>query len=216
MRYLKTLGVVAVLAAAFAAYAAGPAFAGETSEKTVLCKTAETSCKPENQYASPTTMAAKLVPGTKAKLRAGFAEIICEESAVGGPASWSEGNHTPHGVLTTEEFQKCNAEITVLEKAELIIHHEVETGFTDTGALTINGGKVKEKIGSTECTYGGTTGIAGSDLMVNGGAPAKVAAPPGTTKLAKVAGGILCASPAEWVAEYEVTAPNPLHISTTP
>jgi hypothetical protein len=216
MKYLKTLGVVAVVAAAFAAYAAGPAFGGETLEKTVLCKTAETACAKANQYASPTTISAELASGTIASLKAGFAVIQCEESKVGGSVEWSESNHTPHGVLSTEAFGKCNSTFAVEEKAELIIHHEVETGKTDTGSLTIKGGKVKVALGSTNCTYGGTTNIAGSDLMVNGGAPATMEGSFGTTKLEKTAGGVLCASPAEWSAKYVVVSPNPLHIGTTP
>jgi hypothetical protein len=219
MKYLKTLGVVAVLAAAFAAYAAGPASAaGVTSEKTVLCKVNETKCATGNQYsAAGTAVTATLKSGTEATLTAGFAEIKCKKSSIAGTATWSEANHTPHGLLTTETFEECAAgqTVTVVEKAELIIHHEeVEPAQAGTGVLTVKGGKVTVKVGSTECSYGGTT--TGSGVMINGGATATAVATKAETKLEKVGGGILCASPAEWAAEYEVTAPKPLWIATTP
>jgi hypothetical protein len=220
MKYLKTLGVVAVVAAAFAAYVAGPASAaGITSEKTVLCKVNETKCAVTNQYPSGTAVAATLKSGTKAVLKAGFAVIECGESSIGGTAEWSEANHTPHGILTTETFTACNAgqTVTVNEKAELIIHHEeVEPARAGTGVLTVKGGKVTVKVGTVECTYGGTTGIANSGVMINGGAEATAVASNAETKLEKVAGGALCASPAEWAAEYNITAPKPLWIATTP
>jgi len=218
MKYVKMLGLAAMAVAALSAFAASSASAaGETLPNTVLCTVATTTCPAGNQVASGTVVSAKLVAGTKAKLKAGFAVIECAKSEVSGTSTYSAENHTPHGLLTTETFEECNAgqTVTVNTKAEIIIHHEVEAGHTDTGAITVSGGKVTVSVGSTSCAYGGTT--TGSRIHAEGGGPAKITASKveGETKLTKLEGGILCASPAEWIAQYEVTSPNPLHVGTT-
>jgi hypothetical protein len=220
MRYVKMLGIATMAAAALSAFAASSASAaGETLPNTVLCETAETTCAAGNQMngVSGTAITATLKAGTKAKLKAGFAVIECAKSSVAGTATWNAANHTPHAILTTETFTECNAgqTVTVEQKAEVIIHHEIEAGHTDTGALTVVGGRIKAAVGSTSCAYGGT--IAGSSIHAQGGNPAIIAASliEGETKLTKLEGGILCASPAEWIAGYEVTSPKPLHFSTT-
>jgi hypothetical protein len=218
MKHLKTLSAVGILTAAFVAYAAGPTpAAGITSERTVLCKVNETKCATGNQYPSGTAVTGTLKSGTHSTFKSGFASLVCAKASTGGTLTWSETNHTPHGVLTTYTFEECSAgqTVTVNEKPEVIIHHEeVEPAVAGTGVETLKGGKVTVKVGSTECAYGGT--VAGSGLMINGGNPATKVATNAETKLEKIGGGILCASPAEWSAEYEITAPKPLWIATTP
>jgi hypothetical protein len=87
-------------------------------------------------------------------LTARFAEIIWGKSSIAGSATWSEANHTPHGLLTTETFEECAAgqTVTVVEKAELIIHHEeVEPAQAGTGVLTVKGGKLEKVGGRVPC-----------------------------------------------------------------
>jgi hypothetical protein len=52
--------------------------------------------------------------------------------------------------------------------------------------------------------------------MVNGGAEATAVESTAETKLEKFAGGVLCASPAEWSATYNISDPHPLWIGPTP
>jgi len=205
MKYLKMLGLAAVAAMALMA------FAGSASA-TVLCKTTlTTGCAGGGQdYAAGTEINATLKAGTSALLRAGFANITCTESTVAGKTeNTGSGSETVRGQIETLDFPaaSCNATVHVLKTGELEIHHNAGT---DNGTLTGRGSEVTVRIGEVSCTYGTGTGTNLGTLV--GGNPAQMNI---STNLPKIAGGFLCANPAEWVATYTVTNPKPLYISAS-
>jgi hypothetical protein len=184
MKYIKTLGLLAVGAAALMALA-GPASATLRSA----------------------TNGSELAKGTVIKANAGttyltgaWAEVNCTSSAIEGKLTTNDANHAA-GELTSLKFGGCNYEVTVkapgtftLENtslksvnAEIIVH-------TSVGPCTLKtGGGVT--IGTLEDTH--VTGGAAKLNINNSKIP--------------VSGTILCGSTAEWEGSYPINSPNPLY-----
>jgi len=193
MKYVKMLGLAAVAAMALMA------FAGSASA-TVLKDGSG------NTLPAGTEINSTLKTGTSALLKAGFANITCTESTVAGKTANAGGaSETVKGGITTLAFPNasCNATVHVLSNGELEIH----SAGGSNGTLTGKGSEVTVAIGSTSCTYGTGTGTTLGTLK--GGSPAVMEV---SAKLPKLAGGFLCASPAEWTATYTVTTPSTLTV----
>jgi hypothetical protein len=190
MKYIKMLGLLAVAAAAFMAFAG-------TASATVL-KSGGTTLGSGTKIEST---------GTNAVLKAGFATIECAHSEVDGKTSNTGGaSETVEGAISTLSFKECNATVNVLKKGSLIVHHTSGSN----GTVTSQGAEVTVAIGSTSCTYG--TPTATSIGTLSGGGPAVLNA---SANLERVAGGFLCANPATWTAKYTVTTPNPLEVAAS-
>jgi hypothetical protein len=205
MRYLKMLGLAAVIAASLTA------FVGASSASAaggVLCKEAPVSevCPAGKKLAVGDSLSGTLSSAV-AKLKAGFAVIECKKSTVGGKVTFAgTATESVEAQIEEETFTECNATVTVNSKGKLTGHWSVATGGL---TLTVStGNSVTVTIGSTSCTYGAT--VAEKKVGFMGGTPATADATEANTELVKTAGGALCASPAKWIAEYKITSPATL------
>jgi hypothetical protein len=205
MKYVKMLGLAAVVAAALMAVVG----AG-TASATVVCKTSTSPCTSKMAVGEEITASLK---SSTAKLEAGFAEINCTTSTIAGKITNAGGSGVEvQGNVTGLTFGGCGtATVTVKESGGV----KAKLGLTYTSG--VNGSlKVTElvgvavKVGSTECTYGGeiSSGLSanGSTSPTTNATEVASAAP-----IPKTAGGILCANPSKWTAEYNVTSPSPLY-----
>ncbi len=209
MKYVKMLGLAAVVAAAVMAFV-GPASAmAETG--TTLCKTNETPCSAANQYTTGQVISGHLKTGTIAKLKAGVATVECNESAVSLEQTSSGGaSSSVAGKILSLSFNNsggaCNCKVTVETLGSGNISHNAGTM---NGEITGSGTKVKIECGTTTCIY---AGAITKNLTALGGAAPEVIA--NEAELEKQTGsGALCAKVADWHAEYTVTSPTPIYVS---
>ncbi|HET7590597.1 MAG TPA: hypothetical protein VFK14_10515 [Solirubrobacterales bacterium] len=188
MKHLKMLGLLAVAAAAFMAFA-GNAYA----ENPVLTSPAGT------EYTG--TIHATLETGTTAKLEAGI-EDTCTVSTVHGDVTtntFGVASGPITGLSFGSEATPCSAEATtVLNPGSLSI--------ASGGAVTATGNEVTVKQFGISCIYGGGSGTVLGSL--EGGTPAKLKV--NTSELPKISGGLFCASKGTWTANYVVTTPGTL------
>jgi len=211
MKHLKILGLAAVVAAALMASAGS-----STATATVLCKTSPaanegettgTGCPPESTYPAKTTIEAKLVSGTKAKLVTSFKTIECSKSSVKGETSAEEAEPLtgPEGTLS---FEECNCEVKVLKAGTL---STTWVSGTHNGTLRSTGNEstvtCSTIFGSVHCIYVTENTDVGT---LTGGNPAKLKA---EAVIPRLTTNGLCSEESEWNAEYEVTAPKPLFVS---
>jgi len=203
MNSLKMLGLAAVAAVALMA------LVGSTASATVLCKAAEgETCATGSAYPEKTTIEAKLVAGTKAKLVTTFKTIECSKSSVKGETSAEEAEPLtgPEGTLT---FEECNCEVKVLKVGKLSTVH---IAGTNNGTLSSTGNEstvtCSTIFGSVHCIYATENTDVGT---LTGGNPAKLKA---EAVIPRLTTNGLCSEQSEWSAEYEVTAPKPLFIVT--
>jgi hypothetical protein len=207
MKYVKMLGLAAVVAAALMAVVGVG-----TASATAVCK--NEACTSKMIVGEEITASLK---SSTAKLEAGFAEINCSTSTIAGKITNAGGSGVEvQGNVTGLTFGSCGtATVTVKETAGV----KAKLGLTYTSG--VNGSlKVTElvgvtvKVGSTECTYGGEIK---SGLTANGSTSPTTNA----TEVAKEApipktgGGVLCANPSKWSAEYNVTSPSPLYAAAS-
>jgi hypothetical protein len=197
MKYIKMLGLAAVVAGAFMAFVG----AGSASA-TVLCNTNTTPCT--SKTAANTSITSMLKEG-KAVLTAGFGKLECETSEVNGHTKTeAEGGSAggASGPITTLAFGSCNGTVETLETGSLSI------AWTSAmnGNLTASGFKVHTVFAGVPCTYGGTVP---EGITFLGGAPAVIKAE--SAPIPKLEGGFLCGNPAHWTATYEVTSPTALY-----
>jgi hypothetical protein len=194
MKYIKMLSLLAVAAAALMA------FAGTAS--------ATTLDDSEGAMGVGDTIEASLEKGTSAALKAGFATITCTESGVNGHITNAGGSGQAVSGTIDEEgltFNSCNATVTVLNEGSLSITHTSGSN----GSLSSTGAEVTVAIGSTSCVYG--TPTAKTIGPVTGGTPATLKA---EASLSRISGGFLCANPATWTANYIVTNPGTLTVTS--
>jgi hypothetical protein len=197
MRYLKTLGVALVAAAALTAVVG----AGAAQAETTLCKNTETPCAAGNGYGVGTSVEASLESGTEAILTAGgeFLQTNCKSSEVAGKL---ETATTPSGKLSKLSFTNCNRTVTTKKPGEITLHWDAE----HNGNLTAKGFQIEVTAGVT-CIFGGEVK---SGLTVTGGSPAKLDA---TATIPKESGSIFCPSSAVWHATYILNSPKPAYVS---
>jgi hypothetical protein len=179
MKYLKIIGLAMMAAGASLAFA-------NTASATVLTSPSGT------EY----TSSFKASATGSLLLKAGFAEITCTASSVGGTV---ESNTTVSRGNTAEgSFTSCGSStVDILSGGSL----EVSSG----GSVKAVGGEVTVSALGTSCVYGGGTGTTLGTLT--GGTTAKLTI---KAQLPKISGGFLCASPAEWTGNYSVTTPDTL------
>lgn len=204
MKYIKMLGLAAVVAGAFMAFVG----AGSASATGFLCTTNTTPCT--SKAAVNTEIKSKL-KSAKAILTAGFGKVECSKSEVNGHTKTTgEGGSAglAEGPITTLAFSECNGTVTTEKTGSLSV------SWTETmnGNLTASGFQVHTVVAGVACTYGGTVSekikFIGSP---EAGKPAIVKAE--EAPIPKVEGGFLCGEPAHWNAEYEVTTPAELYMS---
>lgn len=204
MKYLKMLGLAAVAATALMAFGAG------TASATTLCKTNETPCTTEWKYHNGTTISASL-EGT-ATLNAGFVTVTCTEGTVNGEIT-NEGSATTtvSGPVNSVTFGSCNCELVQVNAGGTLELHHIEG--TMNGTLTSKAATSTVRCSGVTCHY--TTAASGTDMGTLTGslATSGTATMDIRTSLTKEEGSsFLCASGAEWVANYKVTSPDVLEV----
>jgi hypothetical protein len=201
MKYMKMLGLAAVVAGAFMAFVG----AGSASAAGVLCLKNATPCG-SNKAPQNTEIKSSLKEG-KAVLTAGFGKLECAASEVNGHTkTTAEGGSEglAEGPLTTLSFTSCNGTVETLQTGSLTVSWTKEMN----GNVTAKGFKVHTVFAGVPCTYGGTVA---EGITFLGGAPAVVKAE--EAPIPKEEGGILCGSPAHWTATYKVTTPTELYMA---
>jgi len=229
MKYVKMLGLAAVAAAALMAFVGS-----STASATVLCKTqgtgspTGTTCPEGWAYPSGTEIHAVLKTVTKAKLITSFKTIECGKSTTKGKTENEGGaTETVKGPVEVLTFEECNCEVVEVKKGGTLEIHWInvldknekgevtaETG-SHNGTLTSSGAEVtticSSLFGKVHCTYVTNNTDIGE---LDGGAPAIM-----TIKGAKIPVDVansdkLCPEKSEWFAEYEVTSPSPLYVTS--
>lgn len=209
MKHLKTLGLAAVAAMALMAVAG----AG-TASATVLCKTAETTgCGASWDYPAGTTIDASLQPGTSAILEDTFGihKHTCTESTIKSvTANTGSSTETIAGSVTAANltFGGCTTTTDVINGGELEVHW---ISGTDNGTLTAKGFTITTVLAGETCVW---TAGTGTDLGTLTGGPMAVFDI--NAVLTRHQGsGANCPSSVRWTANYTVTSPEPLYVSTS-
>jgi hypothetical protein len=204
MKYIKTLGLAVVAAAALMAIVG----AGSASA-TVICKNNTTPCtsklaKGEKIHAVLESASATLVPSNN------LSTTTCTGSTIEGEVS-NEGSATTtaEGPILSLTFTGCNNTVHVLKTGTLVAHY----GSTMGGTLTATGFEVTVEASGVDCIYSGTvstgitfkgsheTGSTSTVEAVNASVPVKAGQP------------FLCGSSGKWTANYSVTTPDTLNLS---
>jgi hypothetical protein len=189
MKYLKMLGIVAVVAGALTALVGAGA-----ASATVLYSNG-------SKLGTGTAFEAT---GTNLVFKMGFATIECSHSEMAGKTETAgSASQTVEGKLSSLSFTGCNGTFHVLKSGKLIFHYTSGSN----GTVTSEGTELTIAFSGTSCTYG--TPTATNFGALTGGSPATLNA---SSPLTRLAGGFLCANPASWTAAYTFTSPNPLEV----
>jgi hypothetical protein len=201
MKYMKMLGLAAVAAAALMAFVG----AG-TASATVLCKTSTltTGCAAAGQdYGANTTVEATL-NGSAILEAGGFIEDTCTGSTIKGKTTnTGSSTETVSGNASSLTWSNCTFPTKTIKLGTLEIHYT----SGDNGTLTASGFEVTIEQFFGSCVY--KSGTANNLGTLKGGSPATIAISTTVT-----GSGFGCPSTATWNANYTVTNPNPLFIST--
>jgi hypothetical protein len=208
MKYLKILGLAAVAAMALAAFAG----AGTASAST-LCKTTVAECPAAWDWPSGTEIHAVLDSSTATlETTEGF-ELIdtCTGSTTAGKTSnTGSSTETVGGPLSSLTFTGCTFTTKVLKAGSLEIHADGDTG---AGILTSKEAEVTVlAFGFIDCiakTGTGTT-IGTMDEPASASSDATM-----TVNATIPLSGGGCPATSKWTAEYTVTTPTPLYVSTS-
>ena len=173
-----------------------------TASATVLCKTATDPCT-GGTYAKGTVLEASLKSGTKWKLVEGVGTLECGEAAIKGAVTNPGPEGPVAGSVSSLSFGKCNNTVEVLKTGTF----RIGSPSGSNGTLTLEGFEIKSIIAGVECIYGGPASIS-----LTGGEMASAKA---SSTLTKTSGIFLCVQQAEWTAEFTVTAPEPLYVSSS-
>jgi hypothetical protein len=217
MKYLKALGLAAVLAMVLAAI-----LGAGTASATKLCSTTADPCpEPGESWPSGKVILFSLVPGGSAKLTNTAGETIdtCTGSQVEGSmnnAGGGSATETVKGNITTLDWEKCEFTTTTISLGALEIH---KIAGTSNGTLTSTKNSVTGKITEVtintiffgSCVYGVTAGVSVGDLTEGKGSGAIFHA---NAVIHKLSGsGIACPETAKWVATYQLTSPSETTLS---
>lgn len=220
MKYAKILGLAALAAMALMA------FVGATSASaTVLCKTTVTEgCAASGwDYPKGTEIHAELVAGSTAKLEnpTGTTTFAtCTIATIKGTTT-NTGSSTEtvdgEGEVTWgPKNAGCNQTVDTLKPGLLEIHFTDEGGKTD-GVVTSKNAEVTVEIGGVSCVYGtSATGTKLGTLTEPASSTSDTVLDVDTEGgLEKKSGSFLCPTETRWTAEYTVTSPKPLYVSTS-
>jgi hypothetical protein len=189
MKYIKTLGLLAVAAAALMVFAS-----------------------PASATLRSATSGSELANGTVIKASAGttyltgpWADVSCTGSSFEGKLTANNANHAA-GSVSKLTFSGCNYEVTVKNAGSLTLENTTVRSFnaeiivhTSVGACTFKTGTSGVIIGMLEDTH--VTGGAARMNINNSKIP--------------VSGSFLCSYPetsyGEWEGSYTISSPNPLY-----
>jgi hypothetical protein len=214
MKYVKTLGLAAVMAMALMAFAGAT-----TASATVLCgveptegspATKGTVCPAGQAYGSGTQVHVVLKPGTIGRFTTTFKTIECEETtATGATSNEGSASETVQGTVEVLTLGKCNCEVKVLKKGTMEVHWNADSF---NGTLTSSGAELtvicSTILGNIHCIYVTENTNNGT---LTGGSPAF--ADVQEAEIPRLVTSGFCAEKAKWDATYEVTSPTPLYVA---
>jgi hypothetical protein len=208
MNQLKILGLAAIAALGLMVIAgAGTASASR------LCKTTVEVCPAAWDWTTGTEIHAVLDSGTSLLEISGFPEDTCTGSTVQGKTTnTGSSTETVDGPIEKLSLGGCSDPTTkVLSGGTFEIHTDGDSGG---GILTSKGTEVTIDpfmLGFDCIAKTGTgTAIGTMDEPVNGGSDATL-----TVNATVPLSGSGCPSTLKWTAEYAVTTPTPLYVSTS-
>jgi hypothetical protein len=211
MKYLKILGLAAIAALALTAFVgAGTASASR------LCKTTVAICPDAWDWPTGTEIHAVLDSKTAILEVSGVTEDTCTGSTVQGKTTNTGGSsETVDGEISSLTFTGCTMTTKVLKGGTLVIHADPNEKGEDVGAgtLTSEGAEVTVvAFGFISCIAktGAGTDIGTLDEPASASQDATMTVN-GTIPLL----GAGCPASAKWTAEYTVTTPTPLYVSTS-
>jgi hypothetical protein len=192
MKYIKMLGIAAVAAMSLMAFA-GSASATELFSGATTLK-------------APVAIKASLQTGATANLTdtAGNPIDTCSGSEVTGSTTATQAA-TLSGAATVA-WSGCTQVTKTLKGGTLTISH---IAATTNGTVTSDAAEVTISVFGVSCVYG--TG-AGKDLGTLVGSTTKTATLNINVIVNEVGSQFLCPDTAKWVANYQVTSPDPLHV----
>jgi len=209
MKYVKMLGLAAVVVAALMALVGA-----SSASATVLCKTpgtgspTGTTCPSGWAYTAGTTT--HEVNEEKVTLTTTFKNIECKKSIIEVEIE-NEGSasETPKGPVKKLTFEECNCTVTVLKDGTQEFHW-IEG--TNNGTITSSGSEVtaicSSIFGTEHCIYV----TENTDLGVSkGGAEATVEI--AENDIPRLTTNELCAEKAAWDGKYKVESPKALYFT---
>jgi hypothetical protein len=203
MKYLKMLGLAAVVAGALMAFVG----AG-TASASALCSTATNPCT--SKWALNTNIDFSLKSGTSAKLTdtAGNTLDTCTASTVQGTLTANpDASGFATGVNTAITWGTASTPCTVttdtvkLGKLKISAEDDLGNGNLFADEAT----EVTISIFGTTCNYGISAGNKIGTLKEGTGTAAVFTA---NAVAQKLAGNFLCPETSKWVAEYVLTSPS--------
>ena len=193
---------MAVLAAAFASFAAA------TASATTLNGSGGTA------LGLGTTISAES-EGTVI-LDAAIGKLECKKSQISGKISRAGGAaETVEVAVETYSDTECNSVFAVLKKGTLEIHTQSE-GANSNGTVTWNGTELTTELGGFHCIWATTTsadvGTLTGSTTTGGSAKLDV-----SVELPRTGGrsGALCGTKTQFTAAYKFTAPSTLNVDST-
>lgn len=199
MRFVKMLGLLAVVAAAAMAFAA-------TASATVLTSSAGGAKVEKGATIHATSEGTTTLDGPAA--------ISCAQSTVKGKVANEGGtNITVSGGIEELTFEGCNQHVTVKTKGELLIHTKTEAA-DGNGILTSNGAEVQVVLTGLgiECIYSTTNTpigtLTGSAKLKGSTATLDIESSP----IPRTGGSIFCGGSAKWTGSYSVSTPDYLDV----
>jgi hypothetical protein len=207
MKHFKTLGLAAVAAMAFMAFiGVSSAAAGSTA----LCAANQTPC---TSPLGATTIKAHLVPGTHATLT-GNVNVTCSVSTVEGKTNG--GTASPlTGEITGLTFSGPCTGCTKVTAVNLNYSASATHTGAGKGTFTVKAGKNGNPGATLEgCPFGVHCTASTTSIVLD-----IVNTATGTPRIKAVneplnMSGFGCGTTATWNAEYEVTSPHPVYISS--
>jgi hypothetical protein len=208
MKYVKMLGLAAIVAAAMMAIVGTG-----TASATALCANG-TSDPCTAKYPVGTELHAVLQAGTKATLKpeTELVTTTCEESTVLSKLTGAGSKTTTVTATNTAlTFGKCNNTVKVIAPGSLELHW---ISGTKNGNLTATGFEVEVVASLVKCVYAGsiTSGLTLTGGVITPGNKATLDVVNAKVPL-KTGFEALCGKTGIWNGSYEVTSPSPLYVT---
>jgi hypothetical protein len=214
VKRIRMVGVVVGVVALFAALTA----AGSASAAT-LCKVRAVSCPPAERYPAETAIKAQLRPKVVAEFRTNIANISCTSSKIEGKTTAASGSPLPLQISEVS-FGGCNGEglgSCTFTTEHLPFAGSISASSTlGNGTFTLSGGGSGAPYFHMACG-GGVQCIFASPALsaaVVGGNPANLTINQSLERIQNP--GYTCPSTVSLMAEWEVTTPKPLFVSSEP
>jgi len=181
----------------------GAAMAASPASASVFCSTAPANHICPSKYPDGTAFKAK--NSTNIVLKAGFQEFSCSESVVEGSIKGSTV------ALSNFKLQQCAAPGGFAATETYTLGSWTFPWAEGTHNAALGEGHAEWKISyiGTTCWYDiPGSGPQGGISLTGGSNPTMTL----NSKIPKLAGGFLCASPAQLTGQYTISTPKPLYI----